>query len=80
MVTITDLGDSGVRVDGWLAPAASRRVELRVAGGPASCDTVVSDDAGRFAFAGVARGLAQVVVHPPDGGGETRQVTPSLRL
>ena len=80
MLTIANAEGGRVRVDGWLAPAASRRIELRLAGGPASPDTVVSDDAGRFAFANVTRGLAQVVVHPPDGGGESRLVTPSLRL
>jgi hypothetical protein len=66
MLTIADAEGGRVRVDGWLAPAASRRIELRLAG--------------RFAFANVTRGLAQVVVHPPDGGGESRLVTPSLRL
>jgi hypothetical protein len=79
MVMVTELADGRVRVDGWLAPAARLRVELRVAGTPATSEVVTSDDAGRFVFDGASAGLAQLVVHPSAAGG-TRVVTPSLRL
>jgi hypothetical protein len=90
MVTITDLGSDGVRVDGWLAPGGPLRVELRlrVAGGQAGARdggagreslSVTADDVGRFVFDGVRPGLAQLLVHPIAGGGTT-VVTPSLSL
>jgi hypothetical protein len=80
-------GDS-VRVDGWLAPPQSRRVEMRMAG--ASLD-VMADGAGRFVFPDVPRGTTRVIVHPPDGlrdgpadGGQpataTAVITPPLIL
>ncbi len=84
MVTMVDTPDGRVRVDGWLAPAARLRVELRLAGAapdaPATSEIVVSDDSGRFVFDGVAHGLAQLLVHPIDEGDATRVATPSLVL
>ncbi len=84
MVTVVDRSDGQVRLDGWLAPAAALRVELRVVGpspdAPASSTVVTSDDAGRFVFDGVPHGLAQLLVHPPDDGEASRVVTPSLVL
>jgi hypothetical protein len=77
----TDAGAHGVRLDGWLAPAAPLRVELRVPGGPSR--SVLADDVGRFVFDGVARGLAQLLVHPVPGCGvdlAATVVTPSLTL
>lgn len=83
MITITDLRDGLVRLDGWLAPAVALRVELRFPE-PAPSRVVTSDEAGRFAFDGVPRGLAQMLVHPPETAtGEDalpRVVTPSLAL
>jgi hypothetical protein len=84
MVTVADRPDGLVRLDGWLAPAAALRVELRIGGtaphAPASSQVVTSDDSGRFVFDGVPRGLAQLLVHPLDDGGTSRVVTPSLVL
>jgi hypothetical protein len=81
MVNIADAGRAGVRLDGWLAPAAPLRVELRTAGGTSR--SVLADDVGRFVFDDVAPGLAQLLVHPVDDG-EFRLaatvVTPSLTL
>lgn len=74
MVAVAEAGADRLRLDGWLAPPARLRVELRIAGGPTSSGE--SDDAGRFVFDRLPRGLAQLVVHA-DGA---RIVTPALRL
>jgi hypothetical protein len=84
MVTVVDRPDGRVRLDGWLAPPGALEVELRVAGptldAPASSRIVTSDAAGRFVFDEIPHGLAQLLVHPPDDGGASRVVTPSLVL
>jgi hypothetical protein len=78
MVSVVPTG-SGVRVDGWLAPPAPLRVELRSA--PAEPDasavlhTVLADEAGRFVFVDVPHGLAQFVV-----SGARTVVTPTVVL
>jgi hypothetical protein len=83
----SSLGES-VRVDGWLAPPQSRRVEMRMT--DASLD-VMADGSGRFVFHDVPRGTARVIVHRPDGfqdgtadGGQvgtaTAVITPALIL
>jgi hypothetical protein len=77
MISIVDRPDSLVRVDGWLAPAGPMRVELRLAERTGS--VVRADDTGRFVFDGVARGLAQLIVHPVEGASRT-VVTPALTL
>ena len=79
MIMVVDRGDGLVRVDGWLAPSAALRVELRLPE-PAPSQVVLSDDAGRFVFDGIPHGLAQLVVHPPEDGTAPRVVTPSLAL
>jgi len=82
MVSIVDTSGGLVRLDGWLAPAAPLRVELRVdrsAGSPSR--SVVADETGRFVFDAVTRGLAQLLVHPAAGADRgTTVVTPSLTL
>lgn len=84
VITTADTPDGRVRVDGWLAPAARMRVELRLAGAtpdaPATSEIVVSDHNGRFVFDGVDHGLAKLLVHPIDDGDESNIVTPSLVL
>jgi hypothetical protein len=84
IITMADTPDGRVRLDGWLAPAAQLRVELRLAGAtpnaPATSESVMSDDNGRFAFDGVAHGLAKLLVHPIDDSDESSIVTPSLVL
>ncbi|HUN33285.1 MAG TPA: hypothetical protein VMU95_14835 [Trebonia sp.] len=64
MIRIDSNPGESVRVDGWLAPPQSRRVEMRMTG--ASLD-VMADGSGRFVFPDVPRGSARVVVHAPEG-------------
>jgi hypothetical protein len=79
MITFVDRADGLVRVDGWLAPAAALRVELRLPE-PAQPRVVITDSAGRFAFDGVPHGIAQLLVHPPPGDTAPRVVTPTFAL
>lgn len=79
MITVVDRPDGLVRLDGWLAPAAPLRVELRLSD-PAPSRTADADESGRFAFDGVPRGLAQLLIHPATGDGSAGVVTPSLTL
>ena len=80
LVTITPTGTEQFRLDGWLAPGAGMRVELRLA---RSSNETNADDDGRFEFGRVPAGLAQLVFHPTEGGGAqllTPVVTPALEL
>ncbi len=76
MITVTVLSPDRVRVDGWVAPGADVRVELRLNDQrlSATCDAD-----GRFVFADVPRGLAQLVLRPPDSG-VPPVITPSVEL
>ena len=79
MIRIDANRDGTARVDGWLAPPQRREIEIKT-----TADTlhVASDEQGRFAFARVPRGMAQLVVRPadqPDGAGRS-VVTPALIL
>ncbi|MFD4637357.1 hypothetical protein ACFWN2_08590 [Lentzea sp. NPDC058436] len=60
MVNILVLADDAVWLDEWLIPAASQRIELRLASGETLEMTAV---AGRFAFDRASRGLAQILLH-----------------
>ena len=65
----------GVRIDGWLAPAAAYRVDVRT---PAGEVHTVADDQGRFSLDGIPHGLAQLAVRPlaePRQDGPDRVVT-----
>ena len=79
MITLVERDDDLVRIDGWLAPGAALRVELR-SPSPAPSRTVVADETGRFVFDAVPHGLAQLLVHPPGSDNCPRVVTPSLLL
>lgn len=80
MVRIDANTDGTVRIDGWLAPAQHREVEMQAKG-----DTfrVSSDEQGRFAFIRVPKGTARLVVlatgQGPSGSGRS-VVTPALVL
>jgi hypothetical protein len=76
MIRIDANKDGTVRVDGWLAPAQRREIELKCAADPLS---VTSDEQGRFAFPRVPRGTAQLVVRPTGPEETGRSVaTPAL--
>jgi predicted secreted protein len=80
MIRIDQNRDGTARVDGWLAPPQRREIELKTTGGALDA---ASDEQGRFAFASVPRGTAQLVVRPaeqgPSGSGRS-VVTPALIL
>ena len=61
MVTLTDAPDGTVRVDGWIAPGSSMRVEILLEG---SRLEVESDEDGRFVCESVPKGLAKFALHP----------------
>ena len=65
MIRIEANQDGTARVDGWLAPPQSRDIEMKTATGSL---TVASDEQGRFAFARVPHGTAQLIVAPADHG------------
>ena len=69
MIRIEANQDGTARVDGWLAPPQCREIEMKTATGSL---TVASDEQGRFAFARVPRGTAQLIVAPADHGGRSR--------
>jgi hypothetical protein len=76
MIRIDTNRDGTVRVDGWLAPPQPREIEMKTA---AQSLSVASDDQGRFAFARVPRGTAQIIVRPAGPGNAGRSVaTPAL--
>jgi len=76
MIRIDGNRDGTVRVDGWLAPAQRREIELKCAAEPLNA---ISDEQGRFVFPRVPCGTAQLVVRPTglDGAGRS-VVTPAL--
>jgi hypothetical protein len=78
MITIVERADGLVRLDGWLAPAAASRVELRLPE-PDGSREVTADETGRFVFDNLVHGLAQLIVDPAEAGGP-RVITPSLAL
>ena len=66
MLTVVDPGTGALRLEGWLAPAAPARIDLRTAT-PAGPTETTADQHGRFAFDEVPPGLTQLTVHttPP---------------
>jgi hypothetical protein len=80
MIRIDPNKDGTVRVDGWLAPAQRREIEMKTSGDSLS---VSSDEQGRFAFPRVPRGTAQLIVRPAEPGQSEAGpsvVTPALIL
>lgn len=80
MVTMTPANHGGFRIDGWLAPGGSLRVELRTDGGSRE---VLADGNGRFEFGAVPSGLVQLVLHPTPGAAvqlSSAVVTPAVEL
>jgi hypothetical protein len=81
IIRIEENKNGSVRVDGWLAPAQPRKIEMQT---PAQTLSVSADEQGRFAFTEVPRGTARLVVvgaaARDQGGGGPSVVTPALVL
>ena len=77
MITVTALAADRVRLDGWVAPGAAVRVEVRTTAGT---HRTVADDDGRFVIADLARGLVQLMIHPAEGADQPPVVTPSIEI
>lgn len=80
MIRIDNNADGTARVDGWLAPAQCRDIEIKTT---ADSLSATSDEQGRFAFARVPRGTAQLIVRSAgqaDGEAGRSVVTPALIL
>jgi hypothetical protein len=78
-ITATALGPQGNRIDGWVAPGAGVRVELRTPQGSLHTE---ADDVGRFEFSPVRPGRVQLVLQTVQNGGRPgkRVVTPAVEL
>jgi hypothetical protein len=82
MVTVKRVSVDRLRLDGWIAPAGTCRVRLRIqAGGD---HEVLADAQGRFSFDQLQEGFGQLSFHPAgDGTGEgadSSVVTPLFQL
>jgi hypothetical protein len=79
MIRVDSNPDGTARVDGWLAPARQRTIDLRTTAGAL---TEVTDDGGRFVFPRVSRGRAQLIIRAEPGSAGSGQavVTPALIL
>jgi hypothetical protein len=80
MIRIDANPNGTARVDGWLAPPQRREIEMTTSAGSLS---VTSDEQGRFAFAEVPRGTAQLLARPAQDAAEGAArtvVTPALIL
>jgi len=64
MVTVSAAPAHRRRLDGWIAPSAALRMELRTTTG---IEEARADDDGRFVFADIPAGLVQLTIHPTEG-------------
>jgi hypothetical protein len=64
MVTVSPATSHRRRLDGWIAPSAALRMELRTTAG---VEEARADDDGRFVFADIPSGLVQLTIHPTEG-------------
>lgn len=71
MISVEAQSDRSLRLDGWAAPGAHLRAELRTDAGSTS---VSCDETGRFVFESVTPGSVQLVLHP------TQDSDPAVRL
>jgi hypothetical protein len=82
MVTVNRLSHGKLRLDGWIAPADSCVVRLRIQGGVDR--EVVADLHGRFSFADLDEGFGQLSFHRAVDGGadglDNTVVTPLFEL
>ncbi len=80
MISVEEQPDRELRLDGWAAPGAHLRAELRT---DASVLTAHCDETGRFVFESVPAGSVQLVLHPTersDAAVRIPVVTPALHL
>ena len=63
LITVVELAEGRVRLDGWLAPASEVEIELRLLGDDTPAVRTRSEPTGRFVFGAVARRSAQFLVH-----------------
>lgn len=80
MIRIDFNRDGTVRIDGWLAPAQRREIEMQAI---AETLRIGSDEQGRFAFASVPRGTVRLVILAVEQGPQApgrSVVTPALVL
>lgn len=73
MIRIDSNSDGTARVDGWLAPPQRREIQMKTT---AETLSVLTDEQGRFAFASVPRGTAQLIARPAGHG--SRNAGPSV--
>jgi hypothetical protein len=81
MLTIGSDGAGLRRIDGWLAPAAPLRIDLRRWDG--SAQNTVADDDGRFSFDDVPTGLVQLRIEATEDAGVALArpvVTPAVQI
>src|SRR5258708_4429306 len=80
MIRLDAHSDGPGRIDGGLAPAQRREIEMKTTADPLS---VSSDEQGRFAFTRVPRGTAQLIIRsagPGQNEAGPSVVTPALIL
>ncbi len=77
MVTLTAQEDGTVRVDGWAAPGAGVRVEVRLSGGTRES---TADEDGRFVFEDLPAGRTRFALYLPGAGQAVTVVTPTVEL
>ncbi len=81
MVTVTPSRMHLMRLDGWIAPPAAMRVQVRMQEGARD---VEADEAGRFVVDDLPEGFAQLAFHPRDVSGAedlaATVVTPLFQL
>jgi hypothetical protein len=80
MIRIDFNRDGTVRIDGWLAPAQRREIEMQAI---AETLHIGSDEQGRFVFPSVPRGTVRLVILAVEQGPEApgrSVVTPALVL
>lgn len=76
MVNVTRTGENQ-RIDGWLVPAGTHGVEVRVA--EHGSTTTTADEGGRFVLREIPRGTTQLLVRMNNGTSRT-VVTPTVDL
>ncbi|MCW2809829.1 MAG: hypothetical protein JWP61_287 [Friedmanniella sp.] len=77
MVTLTAQEDGAVRVDGWAAPGAGVRVEVRLA---TETRETTADEDGRFVFEDLPSGRTRFALYLPGTDPPTTVVSPTVEL